>query len=221
MTTVIVEATATRPGPDGNANREQLLETRLMLRDAAVSGRPYRYLEGMAVPYDTEQDVGWYVETHAFGSFERSTKGGAGRQLPLLLFHDSRAWPAGHAEHWTHEADGMHGVWRLNDTAEAQRAAALADNGDLIGLSVGFQPIRSEWQLVDDFAPELGPAHKDRVARLESRLLEVSMTPTPAFPDAKVSAVREATVYTREARRPWLPASEVEAWRAWRATLTP
>ena len=95
-----------------------------------------------------------------------------------------------------------HGVWRLNDTADAQRAAQLAEAGDLIGLSIGFQPIRSDWELVDDWDPDLGLDHKDRVTRLESRLLEVSMTPTPAFQEAKVTLVREQSVYTRRRRGP-------------------
>jgi HK97 family phage prohead protease len=224
MTTTF-EATAQRPGPDGNAEREHLSSVRLQLRHDAVmvsgmKGGPYTAIEGMAVPYGRDADIGWFVEQHAFGSFERSTKAGAGRSAPLLLWHDREAFPIGHAEKWTHQADGMVGVWKLNDTERAQEAARLAERGDLVGLSIGFQPIRSEWELADDWAPELGADHKDRVTRLESRLLEVSMTPAPAFAEAKVASVRDATVYTREARRPFLPTAEVDAWRAWRSSLT-
>ena len=100
----------------------------LELRDAqavGVGGR-YRFLEGVAVPYDVWADIGPFVEQHAAGSFERSTRG-AGKNLPLLLFHDNRKWPVGHAEKWTHDRGGLTGVWRLNDTNDAQTAAQLAE----------------------------------------------------------------------------------------------
>lgn len=190
----------------------------LVLRDTQTVGKPYRYLEGQAVPYDTWQDVGWFVEQHAAGSFGQTTKAGTGKGLPLLLFHDNRSFPIGTAESWTHDG-GLHGVWRLNDTVEAQRAARAADDGELVGLSVGFQPIRSDWEYVEDWNPDLGPDHKDRVTRLESRLVEVSMTPTPAYVDAGVTMVRSGfNLQTRAALVRPRPL-EVDAWRAWRDAL--
>src|SRR5215831_20956131 len=57
--------------------------------DAVGTGPPYRYIEGRAVPFNTWADVGPYLEQHAVGSFERSTKGGSGRSLPLLPWHDN------------------------------------------------------------------------------------------------------------------------------------
>ena len=205
-------ATAGSPGPDENRRRDWFAVEPLMLRDVQAVGRPYRYLEGRAVPYDTWADIGFFMEAHAARSFMKSTKEAA-KNAPLLLFHDNKAWPAGHAESWTHD-DGLSGVWRLNDTAEAQRAAAMAESGDLVGLSIGFQPIRSDWELVEDWAPDLGPEHKDRVVRTESRLLEVSLTPTPAFAEAQVSAVRQQSYYTRQARSACLGPLAVHHWRA-------
>ena len=163
----------------------------LELRELEVTGKPYRYLEGRAVPYNTWQDVGPFWENHAAGSFERSTKGGSGRGLPLIIGHDAHNLDniVGHAEKWTHDATGMHGVWRLNEQPRAQQAAALAQAGDLTGLSVGFQEVHAE----------AVPRPKDRdgaatrkpwIMRSESRLLEVSLTPIPAFPDAGVVNVR-------------------------------
>lgn len=214
MRTVLSDAA--HPGPDGNLPQDRVWSAGLELVDAQTVGKaPYRYLEGMAVPYRTWGDIGWFLEQHDEGSFAHSTRGGTGKSLPLLLFHDNRSWPAGHAEKWTHEADGMRGVWRLNDTPAAQQAGALADNGDLTGLSIGFAPIRSKWEFLDldEWDPDLGPDHKDRVTRIESRLLEVSLTPTPAFLDAKVSSVRERSRYSGEARRSLLGSGEVDAWR--------
>lgn len=218
---ITFEATANTPGPDGNEPPPIVERVALQLRDVSTGGRRYQYLEGRAVPYGVAADVGWFVETHAAGSFARSTKG-AGKNLPLLIGHDNRSLDsvAGHAEQWKHEADGMWGVWKLNDGPAAQRAAALADNGDLTGLSVGFQPVRSTWELVEDWDPD-NSDYKDRVVRLESRLLEVSVTPTPAFADAQISLVRSAAY--RDARRAVIgsrPTPHLDHWRRWRDEIT-
>ena len=178
----------------------------LELRD--VGSKPYRYLEGRAVPYDTFANVGWFMEQHRSGSFKRSTNGRSGAKLPLLLFHDNQSMPIGHAEKWEHRSDGMHGIWRLNDSPPAQQAAAMAEAGDLLGLSIGFQDVATPvWELPRELDPTAGPDGMPRVTRVESRLVEVSMTPTPAFPDAEVTMVR-----TR-ARPPTPPEPEVDHWR--------
>ena len=190
-----------------NPPERRLFESVLSIRDTQAVGRPYKYLEGRAVPWDVWTNVGFFMESHAPGSFKHSTRGGAGKSLPLLLFHDNRSWPIGHAESWGHDDGGLDGVWKLTDSAEAQRAARMADDGDLTGLSIGFQPIRSDWAAVDDWDPELGPDHMDRVTRMESRLLEVSVTPTPAFADAQVALVRSAE------RMRERPDRDADVWR--------
>jgi HK97 family phage prohead protease len=174
----------------------------------------YQYLEGRAVPYGTWADVGLFLEQHAAGSFQRSTSNGSGKPgLPLLLFHDNAAFPVGKAEKWEHSVDGLYGVWKLDDGDRAQEAARMAESGMLTGLSVGFMPVHSAWEFTDEFAPELGAAHKDRVTRTESRLLEVSMTPTPAFADAEVTLVRSAfDAVQRRAMRPERQ-RDVDVWR--------
>ena len=97
---------------------------------------------------------------------KQTTAAGSGqRALPLLLFHDNRSFPIGVAEKWTHTPDGLDGMWKLNDDPEAQRAARAAERGELTGLSIGFQPMRSRWEFVgwDDYNPDDGPDHMDRV----------------------------------------------------------
>jgi hypothetical protein len=180
----------------------RVYETSVELRDMGTVGRgPYTYLEGMAAPYDKWQDINdWMAERHAADSFKRSTKGLGGQHAPLLLWHDNKQFPIGHAESWQHTPDGMFGVWKLNETDNAQQAAKLAKAGDLTGLSVGFQ---------DAVSPEVDEdsAGKLWVTRMESRLLEVSVTPTPAFADAAVTMVRTAI------HRPLPPEREVDRWR--------
>jgi HK97 family phage prohead protease len=187
----------------------RFFEAPMQLRDTQLVGKPFKYLEGRAVPYDEWAQIGWFLEAHAKGSLDQTTTAGTGKQLPLLLFHNNRSWPVGHAEQWSSTEDGLHGVWRLNDTSDAQQAATLANAGDLGYLSIGFAPIRSEWQYLPDdmYNPDLGPDHMDRVTRLESRLLEVSLTPTPAFASAEISMVRSA-----ERSRP-RGLSRVDGWR--------
>jgi HK97 family phage prohead protease len=178
----------------------------MQLRDTQLVGKPYRYLEGRAVPYDEWADIGWFLEQHEQGSLDVTVKQAAAK-LPLLLFHNNRSWPIGVSDQWDSADDGLHGVWRLNDTSDAQQAAKLAESGDLGYLSIGFSPIKSRWEYVDDFNPDLGPDHMDRVTRVESRLLEVSLTPTPAFSSAEITQVR-----TAERPRP-RQESRADAWR--------
>jgi hypothetical protein len=189
--------------------------TTLELRDAQAvgAGRVYRFLEGRAVPYDTWADLGLFMERHAPRSFAQSTKAGSGKNLPLLVFHDRTSYPVGRADSWTHDDGGLSGVWRLSDSDDAQRAAREAADGGL-GLSIGFQPIRSDvTKQAATWAPDLGPEHKDWITRSESRLLEVSLTPVPAYTDSVVTMVRSAF---DPDRRPTVDVAHplLDSWRA-------
>lgn len=158
------------------------------VRDLETTDR-LTHLGGRAVPYNTQTDIGWYLEEFAEGSLAKSIKEAA-RGLPLLLFHNSSSFPIGVAESWEERADGLHGVWKLDKSDEAQRAAQLAKDNMLGYLSIRFAPIRSEWTYVEDFNPELGQAHKDSVVRTEARLIETSLLSTPAYQGATVDFVR-------------------------------
>ena len=167
-------------------------------------------LHGRAVPYGQWTDVGWYEESIRAGAFRKSIRESA-RSLPLLLWHDNESWPIGAVASWADGDDGLDGVWRLDDDERAQRAAKLARDGFLTGLSVGFQPMPSgsHWELVDDDAWERG--ERDRVERSEARLLEVSLTPTPAYAGASVSLVRSAD--KPHAARASRSRTELDHWR--------
>lgn len=184
----------------------------LELREVQAGGR---WLEGRAVPYGTPCSVGWFVEVMSPGVFAKSIREAA-NGLPLLMFHNAQTWPVGRSERWTETDAGLDGVWRMDTSEEATRAAQLAADGMLTGMSVGFVPIRSEWSMISDeeWDPDLGPDHMDSVTRLEARLLEVSLTPTPAYSAAQVSLVRsrEANQHGRTVDG---VSREVEAWRRW------
>lgn len=160
-----------------------------------------KYLEGRAVPYGVEQDVGWYIETIQKGCFAKSIREAA-RRLPLLLWHDSRTFPIGVSKTWREEDDGLWATWELDvEDGQAQEAARKARNGMLTGLSVGFIPIKSDHIRSDD-------DEVMRIVRIEGRLLEVSLTPTPAYAGAKVSLVRTAEHLSRDRR-----SAKLAAWR--------
>ncbi|WP_375425984.1 HK97 family phage prohead protease [uncultured Friedmanniella sp.] len=146
-----------------------------------------RRLLGRAVPYDVEIDLGWYKESMAPGVFTKSIKESA-KGLPLLLFHDSRQLDSiiGVNEEWQDTKAGLDGVWLLDDDDSARRAAEKAESGSLGFMSVGFQPKSGEAgsQFVWDDDDVL------HVRRVEARLLETSLTPTPAYADAVTTKVR-------------------------------
>lgn len=145
------------------------------------------WLHGMACPYGVPTDIGFYTEILEIGCFKKSCNEAA-KALPLLLFHNASSLDhiIGQASEWDHRDDGLWGIWRLGDSSHAQRAAHMAQDGDLGFMSVGFQgnPARDGYEYHDDGSVT--------ITRRECRLLEVSLTPTPAYKDAQVSKVRTA-----------------------------
>lgn len=155
----------------------------LEFRDAEMS-ESGKWLEGRAVPYGVWQDVGWYMERIEKGCFAKSIREAA-RRLPLLLWHDSRSFPVGVSHRWTESDDGLDVVWKMDTSDVAQEAARLAREELLTGLSVGFAGINSGTSRTYD--EDAGISY---VSRSEARLMEVSLTPTPAYAGAKVALVR-------------------------------
>lgn len=167
-------------------------------------------MRGTAVPYRTPEDVGFYTEEFAPGSLAKSIKESA-RALPLLLFHDDVSFPIGSASEWHDTERTLDGVWKLDTGDVAQRAARLAKDGHLTGLSIRFQPIRSTWTWVEDWSPELGA--KDAVVREEARLVETSLVSTPAYQAAGVQWVRTAEGRHRDV------GAEAREWLEWVAKM--
>lgn len=220
----------------------RLYETRVALVDVDTTDA-LTYLEGRAVPYHTLTDTGWYYfEQVEPGAFNDSID--AAGPSPLLLWHDNRSWPIGAADEWRDQSDGLHGVWRLDDSGEAQRAARQARDGFLTGMSISFAPIESRWESRADWE-DWDPADPDTwdiVTRVTGRLLETSLTPTPAYVDAQVALVRSvegrhgrartirsggprvsAADRTHSAPPPAAPAAadtpKLNRWRDWRRSL--
>lgn len=183
-----------------------------------------KYLSAVAVPYNEPADIGMFMEDFAPGSLAKSIKEAA-RSLPLHVFHDDmplyapmalESWPIGVAHEWHDDNSALRGVWRLDDSVKAQRAAQLArpdENGrSMLGyMSIRFIPIRSTWTYAQDYNPDLGPQYKDRVTRLEARLVSVSLVSTPAYRSAEVEWVRSSEPQrVRESA-----ARELDEWAAY------
>ncbi len=182
------------------------------------------YLSAVAVPYNEPADIGMFLEDFAAGSLAKSIKEAA-RSLPLHVFHDDmpmyspmmvESWPIGVAYEWDDDNNRLRGVWKLDDSLKAQRAARLAqpdENGrSLLGyMSIRFQPIRSAWTYAEDWNPELGPAYKDKVTRLEARLVSVSLVSTPQYQSSAVEWVRSA----EPQRKREAAARELDEWAAY------
>jgi HK97 family phage prohead protease len=154
-------------------------------------------MRGLAVPYLEWANIGWFMESFDPGSFAKSIREAAA-DLPLNLFHENRSFPIGAADEWEEESSGLYGIWRLDDSTEAQRAARLAEKRMLTGMSIEFQPIRSEWTEAREFNPDLGPDYMDKVLRKEARLGAVALVQTPAYKSAGVQLVRSADSRRRE-----------------------
>lgn len=158
-------------------------------------------IEGLAVPFDVETDVGWFVESFRNGAFTKTIR--ETKSLPLLLWHDNQTFPVGSAEKWTEvDGDGLRGVWRMDTKDElAVESVRKVRDGFLTGLSVGFSPIQQE-TMTDD----LDIFH---IVRTEVRLHEVSLTPTPAYAGAQVSLVRSRVQHGGKPRR----SAKLDGWR--------
>ena len=172
----------------------------------------FEFLAGRAVPYGSWEDIGgWFLESFAPGSLARTTRDNP--RLPLLLFHDSRRFPVGRVDKWVDTEGGMNAVWKMDTAVDAQEAARLARDGMLTGLSVGFVPIAQDLEDRDG---------REWHTITEARLLEVSMTPTPAYAGAQVQHVRSRQMDQKisEARAGGWQYKPTSAARSWRANLS-
>ena len=71
-------------------------------------------------------------------------------------------------------------------TPVGRDAVVSVRRGDIDGMSIGFFDVRDEWDIPDD------PEKPAKRTVLSARLVDVSITPMPAYPDTDV-AVRSLT----------------------------
>jgi len=128
---------------------------------------------GMAVPYGAETMIGGVRESFAPNSFDLANVIGK----PLAYRHGE---PVGKITGAENREDGLYIDFEIVDTALGRDAAVLARTSTIKGLSVGFNPVKS-----------IMSKARDAIQHTAANLLEVSLTPYPAYSTAGVSAIRE------------------------------
>jgi HK97 family phage prohead protease len=128
---------------------------------------------GRAVPYGVEIEIGGVRESFARDAFNVEDVIGK----PLAYRHNE---PVGIITGAENREDGLYIDFDIVNTTLGRDAATLARTGASRGLSVGFNPIKSAWTKT-----------RDAVQHMSAGLLEVSLTPYPAYATAGVSAIRE------------------------------
>lgn len=133
-----------------------------------------RTITGLAAPFGPvghTRGVSWIFSKDSFVIPEDVTR------VKLLINHDPDQ-AIGYAQSLEVKDDGLHGVFKVARGETGDRYLALAEDKVYDGISVGLDH-GGELELVDD----------DTYTYKGAPLLEASLTPIPAFADARVSAV--------------------------------
>lgn len=142
-----------------------------------------RTVVGIAVPFDSPTHIrdasGTYTEIFRRGAFAR-TISDRGDRVKFLVQHDRRSLPLGRASLLREDATGLYGEFRVSKTQQGDEALELIRDGALDAFSVGFRPIRNNWN-----------GDKTMVERTEARLDEVSAVAFPAYDGALIAGIRD------------------------------
>lgn len=148
---------------------QQLEQRELVMRaELAEDGKT---VVGVGVPYGETITV--------WGERERFEPGSVDAEGALLFYRHNE--PIGVVLSSDDKDTGWHPTARFSDTQLARDARALARDGALPGMSIGFQPI--EWRMESDDDGEV-------IVYEKARIREVSLVPFPAYPSAQVAHVR-------------------------------
>src|SRR5918993_418715 len=139
-----------------------------------------RQIVGLAVPYGVQIRVGRYRETFRPGAFADHPP------APLTATHprDAGTLPIGISVELRDQPDGLHGIWRVSKTSLGDEVLELVRDGAVTGLSVGFIPVTDRWT-----------ADRSQVERVRAALDHVAVVRTPAYPDARIAALRAAQAH--------------------------
>lgn len=165
-------ATASRAAPHQFAGEQRLTFIDAPTEDFSVSP-DRRIIEGLIVPYGQSAN-GFRFERGSITWADVS-------RVKLLLSHDA-GQAIGVATELSDTARGIRGRFRVARGPEGDRALQLAEDGVLDGLSVGVDFV---------FENDTVPDPKFKMGRLVQRgtLMETSLTPMPAYSDARVTRV--------------------------------
>lgn len=138
-------------------------------------------LHGYAAKYNSEADLGGFVEVIRNGAFRKSLEGGS--NIRALYHHQGDALlgtTRGGTLKLKEDAHGLAFELALPDTSHGRDLAVLVDRGDVAGCSFGFK-VRAG-----------GDRWEQRGAQLVRELLdvdlvEITLTSDPAYQDTTVA----------------------------------
>ena len=141
-------------------------------------------IRGIAVPYGRRTEIGsYFTEEVSEGAFRQSLSNDS---VVMLAGHEGMpvARVGAGTMKFTDKRKGLEfkATLDLRDT-QAKSLAVKVERGDLTGVSVGMIVTREEWSDMDEDMPH-------RNVR-EGELLEISLTPFPAYRDTEVVATRD------------------------------
>ncbi|VVT16391.1 conserved hypothetical protein [Sphingomonas sp. EC-HK361] len=133
------------------------------------------HIEGLAAGFGNVDHGGDQI---LFGAFSKTLASRAGRPIPMLHSHDL-ARPIGAWKAWEERPTGLYLKGKMTlASRDAQEAHALAKDGAMTGLSVGWQPVGA-------------PRVIDGVRVLpEVELFETSLVSVPMNDRARVATVK-------------------------------
>lgn len=137
-----------------------------------------REVSGIAVPWDTDTDIGGYYT-------ERVERGAVQESDGALLFwrHDE---PIGKVVSHRDTDEGWEITAVISETPRGNEAYTLIRDGVITKLSIGFQPVEHREE------------EDGTIVRTKIRVCEVSLVPLPAYEGASISEVRENQNISKE-----------------------
>ncbi|WP_242107205.1 HK97 family phage prohead protease [Luteimonas aquatica] len=159
----------------------------------AQTGIEGRQLVGLAAPFNSETRVGGFTEIIAPGAFTRTLM--HGRDILALADHDETR-VLGRTKSGTlvlsETAKGLEFRLQLPETTIGNDLRALAQRGDLGGVSFGFHAIKENWE-------------GERRTLHDVELVEISIVQSwPAYPDTTVALRNRQSAGGTQALRYWL-----------------
>lgn len=137
------------------------------------------HIEGVLAGFDNVDSHGDVIRP---GAFTKTLTERGDRPLPMLLHHDMSR-PIGAWKRWQQLPKGLFVQGKISlATRDGQEAHALAREGALSGLSIGFRTTKSQP------IPETGGNEL-----IEVRLVEGSLVTVPSNPTTYVTAVKDIT----------------------------
>ncbi|MBU2340022.1 MAG: HK97 family phage prohead protease [Alphaproteobacteria bacterium] len=136
-------------------------------------------IEGLLAGFGNVDSHGDVIGSKAFS---RTLAERGGKPLPMLLHHDLRR-PVGAWKEFQERGEGLYVKGSLSlQTRDAQEAYALAKDGALTGLSIGYRTKQAQLDR------QTGENHL-----LDLDLIEGSLVTVPSNPNTHVSAIKAIT----------------------------